>query len=118
MPEPDGSGAIRTLLFPKSSAKIKAIWRVVGLRGTGSDAYSVANLFVPEEYTVLRGPQVPAREPSLLYRFTRGNLYAADGRAISSGRSARFSSLKEHCKASKNARTQGFILRRWSWLTS
>ena len=63
VPEPDGHGAIRTLLFPKASAKMKAIWRVVGLRGTGSDAYSVADLFVPEEYTVLRGPGIQAREP-------------------------------------------------------
>jgi alkylation response protein AidB-like acyl-CoA dehydrogenase len=83
--EPDQTGAIRTLLFPKSSAKMKAIWRVVGLRGTGSDAYSVANLFVPEEYTVLRGTEIRAREPGLLYRFTRGNLYAAGFAGVALG---------------------------------
>ncbi len=85
VPEPDGDGAIRTLLFPKSSAKMKAIWRVVGLRGTGSDAYSVCDLFVPEERTVLRGPQIRAREPGRLYRFTRGNLYAAGFAGVSLG---------------------------------
>jgi len=83
--EPGGDGAIRTLLFPKSSAKMKAIWRVVGLRGTGSDAYSVSDLFVPEERTVLRGPQLRAREPGPLYRFTRGNLYAAGFAGVALG---------------------------------
>jgi len=85
VPEPGGHGAIRTLLFPKSSARMKAIWRVVGLRGTGSDAYSVAGLFVPEEYTVLRGPDIQARETGLLYRFTRGNLYAAGFAGVALG---------------------------------
>jgi alkylation response protein AidB-like acyl-CoA dehydrogenase len=85
VPEPRGHGAIRTLLFPKSSAKMKAIWRVVGLRGTGSDAYSVTDLFVPEEYTVLRGPGVRARETGPLYRFTRGNLYAAGFAGVALG---------------------------------
>jgi alkylation response protein AidB-like acyl-CoA dehydrogenase len=85
IPEPGALGAIRTLLFPKSSAKMKAIWRVVGLRGTGSDAYSVADLFVPEEYTVVRGPGIPARETGPLYRFTRGNLYAAGFAGVALG---------------------------------
>jgi len=85
VPGPDGDGAIRTLLFPKSSAKMKAIWRVVGLRGTGSDAYSVADLFVPEEYTVLRGPGIRARETGTLYSFTRGNLYAAGFAGVALG---------------------------------
>ncbi len=85
VPEPDGNGAIRTLLFPKKSAKMKDIWRVVGLRGTGSDAYSVTDLFVPEEYTVLRGPQIRARESGRLYCFTRGNLYASGFAGVALG---------------------------------
>jgi alkylation response protein AidB-like acyl-CoA dehydrogenase len=83
--EPDGSGAVRTLLFRKTSTKFKEIWRVIGLRGTGSDAYSVTDLFVPEEYTVLRGPQIRARESGRLYSFTRGNLYAAGFAGVALG---------------------------------
>jgi alkylation response protein AidB-like acyl-CoA dehydrogenase len=85
VPEPDGGGATRTLLFPKTSTKFKEIWHVVGLRGTGSDAYSVTDLFVPEEYTVLRGPQIRAHEPGRLYSFTRGNLYAAGFAGVALG---------------------------------
>ena len=50
----DGGEILRTLLFPKSSATMTDIWHVVGLRGTGSDRYSVTNLFIPERYTALR----------------------------------------------------------------
>src|SRR5262249_49846873 len=48
---PDGGPIVRTLLFPKASAKFADIWHVVGLRGTGSDSYTVTDLFVPEKYT-------------------------------------------------------------------
>jgi alkylation response protein AidB-like acyl-CoA dehydrogenase len=83
--EPNGSGTIRTLLFPKSSAEMKESWRVVGLRGTGSDGYSVTDLFVPEEFTVLRGPDVRPREQGRLYCFTRGNLYASGYAGVALG---------------------------------
>src|SRR5438876_5946477 len=59
--EPDGSGAVRTVLFPKTIAKMKDTWRVIGLRGSGSDSYSVSDLFVPAEFTVLRGPEIRPR---------------------------------------------------------
>ena len=39
---------MRTLLFPKASARFADIWHVIGLRGTGSDSYTVTDLFVPD----------------------------------------------------------------------
>src|SRR3954465_12400460 len=51
---PDGKPAERTMLIPKASAKIKDIWRVVGLKGTGSDNYTIDDLFVPDAYTFKR----------------------------------------------------------------
>src|SRR5260370_15199056 len=51
---PDGRPVMRTLLFPKASAQFADIWHVIGLRGTGSDRYTVPDLFLPEAYTVLR----------------------------------------------------------------
>jgi alkylation response protein AidB-like acyl-CoA dehydrogenase len=85
VPEPDGSGAIRTLLFSKTSAEMKDTWHVVGLRGTGSDGYAVADLFVPAEFTVPRGPEIRPREPGRLYCFTRGNLYASGYAGVALG---------------------------------
>ncbi len=81
----DGAEIVRTLLFPKESAARADNWYVVGLRGTGSDRYSVTDLFVPERYTVLRDPQVPPRQPGRLYRFSSSNLYAAGFAAVALG---------------------------------
>ena len=54
----------RTMLFPRSSAMVREdLWEVMGLCGTGSDSYSVANLFVPGEYTVV--PRASARDQQL-----------------------------------------------------
>src|SRR6201999_2355074 len=50
----DGSPEIRTILFPMSSATMYDVWDVIGLKGTGTDSYSVDNLFVPERFTALR----------------------------------------------------------------
>ncbi len=72
----DGGEILRTLLFPKNRATITDIWHVVGLRGTGSDRYSVTDLFIPESYTVLRDPKITSRRPGRLYCFSSSNLYA------------------------------------------
>ncbi len=81
----DGAEIVRTLLFPKSRAMMADNWFVVGLRGTGSDRYSVTDLFVPERYTVLRDPAIPPRQPGRLYRFSSSNLYAAGFAAVALG---------------------------------
>src|SRR5271165_3955111 len=81
----DGGEILRTLLFPKSQATMTDIWRVVGLRGTGSDRYSVSDLFIPERYTVLRDPEIAPREPGRLYCFSSSNLYASGVAAVALG---------------------------------
>src|SRR5262249_36959189 len=74
---PDGGPVMRTLLFPKAGARFADIWRVIGLRGTGSDSYTVTDLFVPEEHTVLREAAAKPRQPGLLYAFSSSNLSAS-----------------------------------------
>jgi alkylation response protein AidB-like acyl-CoA dehydrogenase len=81
----DGGEILRTLLFPKNRATMTDIWRVVGLRGTGSDRYSVTDLFVPERYTVLRDPQIAPRQGGRLYAFSSSNLYACGVAAVALG---------------------------------
>ena len=81
----DGGAVFRTMLFPKASARMTDIWRVVGLRGTGSDSYSVDDLFVPESHTVLRDPANRPREPGLLYRFSSSNLYSSGFAGVALG---------------------------------
>jgi indole-3-acetate monooxygenase len=82
---PDGGPVVRTLLFPKASAKFADIWHVVGLRGTGSDSYTVTNLFVSEKYTVLRDAAVKPCQPGLLYAFSSSNMYASGFAGVALG---------------------------------
>jgi indole-3-acetate monooxygenase len=71
----DGGEILRTLLFPKSRATMTDIWHVVGVRGTGSDRYSVSDLFNPERHTVVRDPGIAPREPGRLYSFSSSVMY-------------------------------------------
>src|SRR5208282_265788 len=81
---PDGSPVVRTMLFPKSSARMTDIWRVIGLKGTGSDRFSVEDLFVPERHSASRD-DATRREEGLLYRFSSLQLYAAGFAGVAMG---------------------------------
>jgi alkylation response protein AidB-like acyl-CoA dehydrogenase len=72
----DGQPELRTVLFPARLAPMIPNWDVIGLRATGSDAYEVKDLFVPEDYTGVRelGPRSSATAP--LYQFTFIAIYA------------------------------------------
>jgi alkylation response protein AidB-like acyl-CoA dehydrogenase len=81
----NGRPAVRTVLFPKASARIIDNWQVIGLRGTGSDSYEVEDLHVPQEYSFGRDNPGERREPGLLYRFTSGMVYAMGFSHVSLG---------------------------------
>jgi alkylation response protein AidB-like acyl-CoA dehydrogenase len=93
---PDGSALVdeegrpldRTVLFPKSSARITDVWRVLGLRGTGSDLYSLDDLFVPEQHsitTISRWPDSDRLKLAAPYRFSVNGLYAPGFAAVALG---------------------------------
>ncbi|HEY0911680.1 MAG TPA: acyl-CoA dehydrogenase family protein [Bradyrhizobium sp.] len=67
---PDGAPEIRTILFPLASATMYDVWDVIGLRGTGTDSYSVDNLFIPERFSALRDDPAAVREKGPLYQLT------------------------------------------------
>jgi len=81
---PNSSPVIRTMLFPKSNAKMTDIWRVIGLKGTGSDRFSVEDLFVPQRHSATRDDET-RREKGLLYRFSSLQLYAAGFAGVAMG---------------------------------
>ncbi len=60
------------LFFPASEAQIEDVWQVSGLRGTGSDTYSVTELFVPERHRALEKPF----EKNPLYVFSTTNIFS------------------------------------------
>jgi alkylation response protein AidB-like acyl-CoA dehydrogenase len=75
----------RTMLFPKASAVMTDVWQVMGLKGTGSDNYSVKDLFVPEEYTFTRELAADRRESGPLYRFSIFNMFGVAFSAVALG---------------------------------
>lgn len=84
---PDGSPYERTMLFARDAVAMTGNWQVMGLRGTGSDTYSVVNLFVPEAFTVRRDRDEERRPQGqgLLYRFTTTHLYASGFASVALG---------------------------------
>jgi alkylation response protein AidB-like acyl-CoA dehydrogenase len=82
---PDGRAWERTMLFRRERALIDDVWQVVGLRGTGSDTYTVKDLFVDEAHTLTRDRPEERREPGLLYRFSGMNIYASGFAAVALG---------------------------------
>jgi len=81
----DGKPLERTVLFAKSKAEIADVWHVVGLKGTGSDTYSVSDLFVPETYSFTRESAEDRREKGPLYRFTTFQLYGVGFAGVALG---------------------------------
>lgn len=73
--KPDGSPEIRTILFPASSATMHDVWDVIGLRGTGTDSYSVENLVIPEKFAALRDDPRGLRETGPLYKLTTNMVF-------------------------------------------
>ena len=80
-----GAPVIRTVLFPASSAPMTDIWHVMGLRGTGSDAYAVSDLFVPEAYAVGRDDPAYRRYPGALYVLPTNSLYSCGFASLALG---------------------------------
>ena len=82
---PDGTAFERTMLFRREIPAITDPWHVLGLRGTGSDTYTVEDLFVPDEYSVTRDRDEERREAGLLFQFSTSNIYAAGFGAVGLG---------------------------------
>jgi alkylation response protein AidB-like acyl-CoA dehydrogenase len=83
--KPDGAPEVRTILFPVESATLHDVWDVIGLNGTGTDSYSVDNLFIPEKFAVLRDDPTALRETGPLYRITTYTMFGLGFAAVSLG---------------------------------
>jgi len=83
--KPDGAPEVRTILFPVSNATMHDVWDVIGLNGTGTDSYSVDNLFIPEKFSALRDDPTALREKGPLYRITTYTMFGLGFAAVSLG---------------------------------
>lgn len=73
--DPHGRPIERTMLFPRQQVTTTDVWQVVGLKGTGSDNYTVADLYVPADYAFTRESAADRREHGPLYRFSIFNIF-------------------------------------------
>jgi alkylation response protein AidB-like acyl-CoA dehydrogenase len=86
-PRLDASGkpVNRTVLFRPHEAHIHDSWHVIGLRGTASNDYEVADLFVREEYTTWRDSAPDRREGGPLYNIPLLTLYGVGFSGVALG---------------------------------
>ena len=82
---PGGSPERRTLLFPAAHATLHDVWHVIGLRGTGSDSFTVTDLFVPHDHSFARDDPAERRYQAPLYCFPQGSLYASGFAGVAMG---------------------------------
>jgi len=81
----DGTARLHTMLFPRAEAQVHDTWQVLGLRGTGSDSYSVAGVRIPEARTLVRDSSASLRQQGALYVFAQSHLYASGFGAVALG---------------------------------
>lgn len=83
--KPNGAPEVRTILFPVTSATTYDVWDVIGLNGTGTDSYSVENLFIPERFVALRDEPIARREQGPLYKLSTYTMFGLGFAAVSLG---------------------------------
>jgi alkylation response protein AidB-like acyl-CoA dehydrogenase len=83
----DANGALieRTMLLRQELLNWSSTWDVVGLRGTGSDSYTLTDVFVPDPYTVRRDIDAERRIDEPFFRFTTTSAYSSGFAFVSMG---------------------------------
>ncbi len=83
----DGKPVQRTLFVPRERATWQDVWHVIGLKGTGSNTYTLTDVLVPEDYSIDYHALNSAgrREHGPLYAFTIYQLFGASFPAVALG---------------------------------
>src|SRR5262249_51642957 len=61
------------------------VWNAIGLAGTGTDSYSVDDLFIPERFAAFRDVPQALHEKGPLYRIATGQVFSLGFAAVSLG---------------------------------
>ena len=80
-----GRPTVRTVLMPKTQTQPIRNWHTLGLRGTASEGYRCADVFVPEAFSGTREDPTLRRDRGPLYAFTMQGLYACGVAAVALG---------------------------------
>jgi indole-3-acetate monooxygenase len=82
---PDGKAWERTAMFRREQAQIDDVWQVMGLRGTGSDSFTIKDLLVEDAYSLTREYEPERRQHGPLYAFQAMQLYAGGFASVALG---------------------------------
>ena len=107
----DGSRLDRTALVRRDQAEIDDNWHVLGLCGTGSDSFSLNDVFVPEEDTIDRENPAELREPGPLYLFPATVVYGLGFSALQVGVAAAMLDALKELAMTKTPRGVGVSLK-------
>lgn len=80
-----GAPLTRTLFFPASAVTMSDVWNVTGLRGTGSDAYEVSELFVPAARSFRRDDPADRQYHASLYHLKTDTMFSAGFASLALG---------------------------------
>ncbi len=83
----DGTPEVRTFVFPKGDFEILDTWNTTGLRGTGSNDFTVRDVFVPAQRTFFMVEDAP-QQTGALHAFPGIFLSAAAALALGISRAA------------------------------
>jgi indole-3-acetate monooxygenase len=82
---PDGKPWERTFMFRREQARIDDVWQVMGLRGTGSDNFTIEDLFIDDAHSLTREYEPERRQHGPLYSFQAMQLYASGFASVALG---------------------------------
>jgi alkylation response protein AidB-like acyl-CoA dehydrogenase len=111
MPMPDGSVKERTLLVPADQVVFTDIWDVIGLRGTASDQFTVKDVVVPRDYSLVRYALEKRFCDGPLYEFSSSALYSVGFSATAFGLARAMLDLFKALAADKTPRRTHTVLR-------
>jgi len=103
----DGKPVQKTLFVPRERATWQDVWHVMGLKGTGSNTYTLTDVLVPEDYSIDYHALNSAgrREHGALYTFTIYQLFGSSFPAIGLGIARTM--LDDLCKLAQRKVPQG-----------
>jgi alkylation response protein AidB-like acyl-CoA dehydrogenase len=102
-----GNPVQKTLFVPRERATWQDVWHVMGLKGTGSNTYTLTDVLVPEDYSIDYHALNSAgrREHGPLYAFTIYQLFGSSFPAIGLGIARTM--LDDFCKLAQGKVPQG-----------
>jgi indole-3-acetate monooxygenase len=103
----DGKPVQKTLFVPREAATWQDVWHVMGLKGTGSNTYTLTDVLVPEDYSIDYHALNSAgrREHGPLYAFTIYQLFGSSFPAVALGIARAM--LDEFCKLAQGKTPMG-----------